>query len=360
MRSGNSHVSVTCPVRATSPVPRETWSALVKSDRRAVVSQSLAWHDCVCANPRVVDVSRLYEFGDDRQIILPVVRHDKVPLRLGTQSSWPRAWGVAGPITPNGLVTAEEARAVLSDVACCPALATEIHFRHGAEPGWIDEAQGFQVSDHTVHILDLDGGFAEVWDRRFHRVIRKNVRKAERSGLDIRVDREGRLLPVYLELLEASITKWAQRQHEPVTLARWRNRRTNAREKLDLVARHFGDACATWVAYWQGEPIASLIVLQFGVYAKSWKSALNADTAGPIKGANALLNRLAIEEACDAGLDLYDMGEARLGSSLAAFKAEFGAQSHTAYRIRTERLPVQTASDGTHRLAKWVLRFRDA
>src|SRR5258708_17968455 len=107
MRSGNSHVSVTSPVRATSPVPREIWSTLAKSDRRAVVSQSLAWHDCVCASPRVVDVSRLYEFADDRQIILPMVRQDKVPLRLGTQSSWPKAWGVAGPITPNGVVRAE-------------------------------------------------------------------------------------------------------------------------------------------------------------------------------------------------------------------------------------------------------------
>lgn len=358
MRSGHNDVAV--PVKVTTPVPRETWSALVRSDRRAVVSQCLAWHDCVCASPGVIDVSRLYEFADGRQVILPMVRHDKVPPRLATQSSWPQAWGVAGPITPDGLVAAGEARAVLSEVASSHTLATEIHFRHGVERGWIDEAQGFRVSDHTVHILDLDGGFAEVWNRRCHSVIRKNVRKAERSGLDIQVDREGRLLPVYLELLEASITKWAKRQHEPVALARWRNRRANAREKLDLVSRHFGDACATWVAYWQGEPIASLIVLQFGVYAKSWKSALNADAAGPIKGANALMNRLAIEEACDAGFHLYDMGEARSGSSLASFKAQFGAQPQTAFGIRAERLPLQATSDGTRRLVKWVLRFQDA
>jgi len=348
------------PVEVTSPVPRETWSSLVGADRRAVVSQSLAWHDCVCADPKVVDVSRLYEFQDGHQIILPMVRHAKVPLRLDTQSSWPKAWGVAGPITPHGPVVAEEARAVLGDVARTGSLATTIHFRHDLEPGWVEEAQGFDVSDHTVHILDLDGGFAQVWDRRFRNSTRKNIRRAERSGLDIEVDRSGRLFPVYLELLEHEITKWARQQHEPLTLARWRNRRANSLEKLNLVTRYFGTSCATWVAYRQGEPIAAMIVLHSGAYAKRWKSAINVDAARPMPAASALLNRLAIEDACNAGLRRFDMGEARPGSSLASFKMQFGAQPFMAHRIRAERLPVHAGMDRIRHLAKRVLRFQEA
>jgi hypothetical protein len=347
-------------VKVSSPVPRETWSTLVGNDRRAVVSQSLAWHDCVCSDPRIIDVSRLYAFPDGRQIIVPMVRHAKWPLRLDAQSSWPRAWGVAGPITPDGPVKAEEARAVITDLVGTRALATSVHFRHDLEPGWLDEVRrGLLVSDHVVYVLDLDGGFGEVWDRRFHSMIRKNVRRAERSGLDIQVDRTGRLFPIYLELLEASITKWARTQHEPLALARWRNRRANARAILDLVAHHFEDACATWVASWHDEPVASLIVLRFGAYAKSWKAAMNVDARGPVKGANALLNRLAIEEACESSLPYYDMGEARPGSSLAAFKEQLGGEPHVAHRLRAERLPIYAARDSSRRLTKKILRFRD-
>src|SRR5271169_4664185 len=142
------------PVRVTTPVPRETWSTLVSSDRRAVVSQSLAWHDCVCSNPRIVDVSRLYEFPDGRQVIMPMVRHANMPLHLDAQSSWPKFWGVAGPITPDGPVKLEEARAVIADLVRLRAIATTVHFRHDLEPGWLDEVRrGLRVSDHTVYIL---------------------------------------------------------------------------------------------------------------------------------------------------------------------------------------------------------------
>jgi len=39
MRSANGHYTV------TSPVPREVWESLYRSDEKAVVSQSLAWRD---------------------------------------------------------------------------------------------------------------------------------------------------------------------------------------------------------------------------------------------------------------------------------------------------------------------------
>lgn len=345
-------------MKVTSPVPRATWSSLVSADQNAVVSQSLAWHDCVCSNPRVVDVSRLYEFEDGRQLILPMVRHRRVPLRLDMQGSWPRAWGVAGPITPNGRVRTQEARGVLGDVAQIPALATEIQFRHGLEPDWIDEARGFEVLDHTVQLIDLEGGFDQVWSQRFRSSGRTDIRKAERSGLDVRVDHQGQLLPVYLELLEVSIGRWAKRQHEPLALTRWRNRRANALKKMELVAQHFGTAFSTWVAYLHGEPLASIITLQSGVYTKCWKTAMNVEAARPYR-ANDLLHRLAIEEACNTGFRYYDMGESRAGSSLAGYKAKLGAKRHTAYRFRIERLPLHAGLEWSRRITKRALHFQD-
>jgi hypothetical protein len=43
----------------------------------------------------------------------------------------------------------------------------------------------------------------------FRGTARTAVRKAERSGLDIEVDRSGRLLPVFCDLYEKCIQRWA-------------------------------------------------------------------------------------------------------------------------------------------------------
>ncbi|MBV9445185.1 MAG: hypothetical protein JO345_04720, partial [Streptosporangiaceae bacterium] len=44
MGSGNGHPAV------TTPVPREVWESLYRSDENAVVSQSPAWRDAVFAS----------------------------------------------------------------------------------------------------------------------------------------------------------------------------------------------------------------------------------------------------------------------------------------------------------------------
>jgi hypothetical protein len=43
----------------TSPVPREVWDSLLRSDPGAVVTQSLAWRDAVFNDGRYRDVIRL-------------------------------------------------------------------------------------------------------------------------------------------------------------------------------------------------------------------------------------------------------------------------------------------------------------
>src|ERR1700691_2621991 len=192
MRSGETRPTV------TSPVPRAVWESVLRSDENAVVSQSLAWRDAVFASGGYRDESLLYEFGSGLQVVLPLARH-RMSVPHATVASWPRVWGVGGPICSEGRISRAEAAAVLSDVASRTKLAAAIRLRHDADEAWLAEAPHFRVEESGCYILDLAGGFDHVWQSKFKNKVRTAVRKAERADLEIEVDRTGGLLDVFSE-----------------------------------------------------------------------------------------------------------------------------------------------------------------
>ena len=189
-------------------------------------------------------------------------------------------------------------------------------------------------------MLDLAGGFSEVWSHRFRGTARTAVRKAERSGVEVEVDRSGQALQVFFELYEKSIRRWAAMQHEPVALTRWRTMRATPPRMLAAVAEHFGQGCEIWVARVQGMPIAAIVVLRSGSNAKYWRGAMDKELATPVR-ANEYLHSLAIEQACRDGCRWYEMGQTRPSSPLAAFKEKLGAtpaaRVHAAHRAPSVR-----------------------
>ena len=352
MRSGEARPAV------TSPVPRAVWASLVRSDPGAVVTQSLAWRDAVFADGRYQDVSRLYEFASGEQVAVPMAQPRRLPSWATAAASWPRPWGVGGPICQDGRIGAAEAAAVLTDLARQGTLAADIQLRPGADDIWLSEVRQFQVEEHGSHVLDLDGGFSQIWDRSFRGTARTAIRKAERSGLDVEVDRSGQLLPVFWDLYEKSIQRWSAAQHEPLWLTRWRTVRATPPGMLATVARQFGADFGIWVARSAGVPVAAIIVLRSGAYAKYWRGAMDKELATRVR-ANEFLHRLAIEEACRDGYRFYDMGPSRPGSPLAGFKEKLGATQWLSYSLHAERLPVRPVARWSRDTVKRMIRFRD-
>ena len=338
MRSGNAHPAV------TTPVPPAVWESLYRSDENAVVSQSPTWRDAVFASGRYQDASVLYEFPSGRQVVMPMARRRRQPSQATAVASWPQVWGIGGPITQGGKVSPAEAAVVLGDVARRGTLAAAITLRHDADKAWLSQARQFHVEEHGCCVVDLAGGFDQVWQHSFRSSTRRAVRKAERSGLEVEVDRSGRLLDVFYDLYQKSLVRWAAAQHEPLWFTRLRMNRVSytTPRHLALVARHFGADCATWVAWYKGQPAAANIILRSGAYAKYWRGAMDKEIAAPVR-ANDLLHRLAIEEACQEGYRFYDMGGAEPGSSLTRFKVNLGATHLYTHELRAERLPVYRA-----------------
>jgi hypothetical protein len=340
----------------STPADRDAWQQVAGADSRALVTQTPAWFDCVCAIGGYVDASRLYEGPDGRRIVLPLARRRFAGLTM--QASLPSSWGFGGLIADGG-PTADDVGPVLDDLASSEAVRTSLRPNPLDADVWaVARRPGVAVVPRLAHVLDLHGGFEFVWGRRFTDGARRAVRKAERAGLAVECDTNGHLLAEYYALFERSLERCAHDNHELVALARLRGRRRDPLRKLEGLMRGLGSACRLWVAFFEGRPAAAILVLQ-GRNAHYTRGVMDKALAAPTR-ANYLLHRLAIEEACEAGCGTYHMGESGGSTGLARFKSSFGAEARQYAEYHVERLPITAVDRAARMLAKLAIGFRDA
>jgi hypothetical protein len=341
-----------------APAPRNTWRELLAQDPDALVSQSPEWLDALCVDGNHEDASRLYEGSDGARFVLPLVRRrGPWPGALAPRASMPHAWGMGGLLgdrrpTPDDLV------AVAADLAVDPAIRTCVRPNPLHAGLWnLARRRSSAAVPRRAHVLDLGGGAEEVWGG-FHQSARRGVRKAEKSGVEVECDTTGRLVPVFHGLLRTSTERWAAQQHEPLALARLRAGRRDPIEKFERLAASLGAAMGVWVAWKDGEPAASTIVLR-GRNASYTRGAMDKDLAGPTH-ANDLLQWAAIQDAISHGCRTYHLGESGWSSGLARFKEKLGARPVPYAEYRFERLPLTRADEIARGLVKRALRFKDA
>jgi hypothetical protein len=343
-------------VAVTTPAPPAEWHEVHDSDPQSLVSQTPEWIATLCRDGRYEDASRLYELADGRRTVLPMVRRRRLPRSCAIEASLPPACGIGGLVAPGG--------ARRSDIAAIfPELASRQGLRTSLTPSPL-QGEAWAAArpprcaaiPRLAHVLELENDFDRVWKHSFTGTARTAVRKAERAGLTVRRDVTGELVPVFYELFELSLARWADQQHEPEWLARWRGRRRDPIEKFQAIAS-LGDACRIWVAFKDERPAASILVLQ-GRNAHYTRGAMDKELAGPTR-ANYLLHSLAIEEACAAGCRYYHMGETGGSESLAQFKTRFGARPWRSFQYHLERLPLTVADRRLRGAVKRVIGFRD-
>ena len=339
---------------AVSPAPRDVWEELLRADPDALPTQSPAWLDCLCSVTGARDASRLYDFGGGRRLVLPLARRRRAG--FGVEVSYSTAWGFGGLVGAGA--TVDEVRAVLADLRRPGTLSVRVRPNPLHHDVWAAaRPRGVVTLQRRAHILDLREGYDEIWQRRFTKNARTDVRRALRSGLRVEVDEDGHLLPVFWDLFMRSVERWARSQHEPLALARWRAARRDSSEKLAAVMRDMGSTSRLWVAWAGQRPAAAILVLQ-GTNAHDTRGVMDVEVARPTR-ANHLLQQLAIEDACRAGCLSYHMGETGQSASLAHYKEAFGARPHVYAEYLAQALPFTRVDAAARTAVKRVLGFKD-
>lgn len=320
-------------MRVTSPAPRDVWWAVLESDPLAFVYQTPLGMDALCAADGAEDASRLYEFPGGRQLILPLYRRRGLPQCLSVERS-----PLIGSLVSPGPVLQTELQAIFADLGNRRLLRTLIRPTALTGDAWASAAPHDLINIKCrSHVLDLQGGFEEVWKHRFNRQARRAIRKAEKAQIEVECDSTGRLVPAFYQLQQQSVERWATAKHQPAFLARWRASRRDPIRRIQRMSDTLGDAYRIWLAKVNGQPAAAVVVL-FGDNAHYTRGTMDKDLAGPVR-ASFLLQRLAIEQACKEGCRYYHMGETGTSETLARFKSHFGAQAYDYSEYRFERLP---------------------
>jgi Acetyltransferase (GNAT) domain len=284
---------------------------------------------------------------DGRRLVLPMLRRVPFP-GVVLDDSYPGNYGAGGLLASGGL-RASDVTHVLTDLLRAPATRTLIKTNYNTARCWdAGHVRGVKSIAGRVEVLDLDGGFPRVWERRFHSSARRAVRKAERSRLEVQCDSAGRLISTFYDLYLDWTARRAKASGLPPSVAVWRAKRREPSRMFQAVAAMPGDSCRVWVASYDGEPVATMITLVYRQQAVYWRGYSKKAIAGPLR-ANNLLQRLAIEDACVAGCRWYSMGDSGGVASLIHFKQTLGATPRRTVACRIERVPISALETVKHR-----------
>jgi hypothetical protein len=346
-------------IEAEGAAARPDWEHLVAQDANITLAKTPEWIDCICSFGNFSDATLLFRGEDGRRMILPRLRKAGIASSVRLFESPPHGWDLgaegSGFLSEGGPASRSETRALIQEICRHSGVRTRIMVGRDDAELWVSTApKTIYSTSRIAQVLDLRGGFPTVWSERFTSKVRSNSRKAERRGVVVESDSAGRLLPVFYTLYRSSIDRWAQDRGLPLTAMRWLAQRRNSQDKFATVARRMGKRCTIWIAWRGGEPLAGIFVLTQGSWATYWRGAMDKERSRGT-GANELLHRHAIEDACARGQQTYNFGIYQT-EDLKKFKSSFGAVEVPVRTYYFERLPTAAAEARGHQAAKQVIR----
>ena len=238
------------------------------------------------------------------------------------------------PLSTNGSSLAEFA--TLAEAAARDADVSAIEIRAPlGSPGAHEHARGVE---HILELADPDAIFAG-----FQSQMRRNVRKAEKSGVTVRVAEDERdLTQVYFGLhAETRRRLGVPTQPRRFFAELWRNMLEPGLGFLLL-------------AYHEQEPVAGAVFLDWNQRVV-YKFGASAQRFWPLRPNNLVMWE-AIRRACDRGAHEFDFGRSDLeDEGLRSFKAGWGAAEQSLVYTTLGREP-RGGGQGLDRLLRPVLR----
>lgn len=319
------------PGRATvttimSPAPRDIWDGVVRDDPGATALQTPAYFAAVLAATGGQDASRLYQFNDGRQVVVPLVRRRSwAGPRL---EAYPEGYGPGGMLATGGLL-AEDVRTVVDDLRGHGSNIRIGGAHHTAEAWSGGRAPGVVEVPRRVEVVDLTEGFEVPSPGR------QQVRQAHRDGVEIERDTSGRLIPIFSDIYRAAVERWIPRSGLPPAVARRAAMRQEPLHKFTTVAAGLGDACRVFVAWHHGRPVAATITLVHGQHAVGWRSYSIEELAAPVSG-HLLTLVSGLEDAGRSGCRWFDLGQSGGPAGLQRLPSSLGASPRSVIDLRIE------------------------
>ena len=263
--------------------PRE-WDRIVRQSKDESFFQTRTWANIMKDSYGFEIATRLYLFDDGAEVLLPLM---KTFTRFGFFAEY-----VSMPLTYGGFVSSsaiekQKIEAIFDTFAANEAVVI------GPRPLFpLDCGQGVLRLNSYTHILQLDGGFEQVWNHRVKYKRRNRCRKAQEMGVEIVQDCSPEAFKEYYSIyLSASL---AREQTSPYPLALFEEI-AGKPENIKL-----------WLAKLDKKTIAGSIAFYNHQGLLYWSESTFAEFMH-YHPADALVGHI-IEDACNHGFKYIDFG----------------------------------------------------
>lgn len=349
----NSNILASSDV-SVFPLTREEWSRLLEANPEASPFQSPEWMEGVCLSGRFKNASLAFRTGDCNVALLLAARH--IVPGLTFAAALPHGMG-AGGILADCKLTEELLKPVFaflagrsySSILVRPNPLQCGSLTYGTYEGW-------QSKFLTSHVLDLSGGFDEVWKNKFSSKRRGHIRKARRSNLTVVEGNNPQLVQDFYALYLKWCEGKAKKGNMPPAVARITGRWREPFWKFASVAKTMGDKLTIFLACLDDIPVAGAVLVMGGTTAAYWRSASDLSASAAVD-ANDFLQDIMIRRACDTGCRYYHMGESGGVKSLEAFKESLGARPVAYVEFVHEKLLAKAANYARNRMLRTAERI---
>lgn|GEM_PF-1594273 len=182
----------------------------------------------------------------------------------------------------------------------------------------IDDLNGVTMTDDRTWLLDCAGGYGDIeekWGRERPALVR-NISKAKRNGVTIRLAETRRDVSDYHRLYLRSVERW---DPPPV--------HTYPESFFAELALSGGadreHARELWFAEHEGKVIAGALILKGRNHSAYWHGAMDPESA-KLRPVNLLIASI-VASMCDEGIRWFDFNPSMGLSGVEKFKSSFGA-----------------------------------
>jgi hypothetical protein len=297
-------------IEFTEDVSKSKWKKIVSSSEHSYFTHTPQWAKILEATYGFRTATRLYNI-DDNEVLLPLMEQKTL---YGLKDYYSMPFGVYGGVISSSKLSSETLHDLLKSTAkgrclslylCPPPFFTPL----------IRESPTISLTDpewNYTHVLLLEKGFAHIWNEKFKKKPKQQVRQAERHSVEVIDASSLEDVRKYYEVYVDSTKRWGYTQPPyPVALFEntWKFGRPHVKFRLAVI---------------EDMVIGGRIDFCYGKNVVGWMNARLKDY-GKYRPMHLLIKD-AIEEACNSGYKCFDFGPSGHLSGVLKFKESFGAE----------------------------------
>lgn len=186
----------------------------------------------------------------------------------------------------------------------------------------------FQTEEHLTHLIDLEGGFDEIWTKSFDKSKRKQTKRAERMGVKVIESTSLGEAARFYDIYVSRVREHRGKIHYPQKLF------------IELV-RNSGKLVKLFLSYHENQLLGGQLCFYYKDMVIAWYGSTTLESRD-VQASTGLYAH-CIRHACENGYKWFNLGGSIGKDSLMDYKMSFGGHPHR-YNMSVRRSPLGKAA----------------